>query len=223
MLPFGIFHVYVPCRSWTRRTCCLRLTPPRGARFQKHSQDPNCQFSRIPQATRPASFLLHGTRPVSPGPPRRRPSSGTVLQSISLVPLRQPLGVRHFLAFASPAPRRTPSTYWGLPISSRGGFFKLFLPPPPRRHSGDSPTKYSVLHSPSRPDRELLFDQIRGPGIRIPTACSGKRREPPAVGRGSHKSVPPPNRSFAGALSAEGGRRGSNPRPPEPQSGALTN
>jgi hypothetical protein len=86
---------------------------------------------------------------------RVRPSQRAVLQSITLVPLRQPLDLHNFFAFAKPAVRRTPSSYWGLLHPSRGGFpnFSLRAPPPPFRRQ---PYKVHHLHPVVNPGSRSL-------------------------------------------------------------------
>jgi hypothetical protein len=108
---FGFFHVYVPLPLRTRRTCCLRLTPPRGVRLST-PKDPSCQNN--PRTTDPLSIRI---RPVSPGRRVFRPSPSVppfvaALQSITLDSPSQGAAEGSFEAFRTAAFSATPSIYF---------------------------------------------------------------------------------------------------------------
>ena len=132
-----------PVLQRTRRTCCLRLTPPRGARLST-PKDPSCQLHREPLArfhSHPASF----TRP-----PRQSfnlsPSTGFVKGA------REP----SFEAFRLAGFLATPSIYKHLGVSCKGSEFRTFPPSHRRRPFKRQPYKLSAFNrgvNPRSPTR----------------------------------------------------------------------
>ena len=157
LLPFGILHVDIPCCSWMRRTCCLRLTPPRGACLQKHSQDPNCQFQN--PAGSQARFVLpaHGnqtsfTRPAASCP--LLAGSPTIYQRSCSPSTPRPSAILS-LSPEPPCAELLEDTEVG--PERQGAFFQTFpsaTPPPPFRRQ-----PYKVPASPStvNPRPEIGF------------------------------------------------------------------
>ena len=154
---------------WRRRTCCPRLTPPRGARYKSTPKTQVFKTSREPLArfhSHPASF----TRP-----PR------SVLQSTTLEPLGQGVGGDDFSSFVRPLLPATPSIYWTSGVWSREVFPNSFSSTQPAAVSGDSPTTYQPLQPPSTPAEDF--------GVAL-TSLSRTRREP-RLGRAPEDTEPP--------------------------------
>ena len=148
------FHVYVPCRPRTRRTCCLRLTPPRGARLST-PKDPSCQTS--PRATDSPSFASGQIHPAaasiaalvrgSPSIYHPRPSSSRG-------------GRREVFRFPSRPASRNAFNLNRLGVWRKGWIFR-FLPIRPRRPPfGRQPCKLSASTSPVNPCPPTCGDPV---------------------------------------------------------------
>ena len=217
------FHVYVPLLRRTRRTCCLRLAPPRGARLST-PKDPSCQTSS--RTVDPLSFASG----------QFHPAAASVLQSITLDSLRQGAAGRRFRSFPSRRTSRNAFNLHHLGIAVKGSISRISAPRTLRRPFWRQPYKLSASIrgvNPGSPSLRPAESARRSQGATTITGCF--RSVNPLVGsRGPATSVAagaarregksgPPRLPRGGPLSCvRGERRGSNPRPPEPQSGALT-
>ena len=118
----------------TRRTCCLRLTPPRGARLST-PKDPSCQSCFREPLTRfhshPASF----TRP-----PR------SVLQSITLDSSRQGAAERKFRSFPSRRISCNAFNLLDLGAPVKGSISRLFSSPAIHRPFWRQPYKLPAFN-----------------------------------------------------------------------------
>jgi hypothetical protein len=162
-----------------------------------HSQDPSCQNLQR-GAIAPLTIMAHSRlHPAAASPASRGQSSKLTLPDPSVKGYSG--GV--FSNSRSNRLRRNSLTLPNFQHSGKGRKSCGF-PPPPRttRRSVDSLITYQRRHAPSTPAE-------RPPS---PPSGAGEANDRP---RGAW----PRGRSFD-----EGGRRESNPRPPEPQSGALT-
>ena len=212
-----------------RRTWRLRLTSATG-RLSKHSHRP--ELSNFARTAGPLSIRI---RPVSPGRrvtfstsrrlvrgspsiyhPRASPSRGAGEEVFQFFVRRLSRNAFNLLDLGAlvkgSISRFFPSAHRRLPFRRQPYKLSALSPgvnPGPRsgpRRGG----KYKRLFPTRQPSRGSLATARRLPSLRGHVSAGGGKSGPP--------------RSLAGVRSAcrRGERRGSNPRPPEPQSGALT-
>jgi hypothetical protein len=161
-----------------RRTCCLRLTPPRGARLQKHSQDPNCQFQNPADTQARFALPAHGIRTSftrSAALPARRGQSFNL--SASLRPVNPSAFTTFSLSQNQPRAELLQSTR--VIPNRQGAFFQTFPstpPPPPFRRQ---PYKLSACPSPVNPCAEPASASLRPVSVR-----GAKYKAPDGAGQG---------------------------------------
>jgi hypothetical protein len=141
LLPFGISRSCPVFFVWTRRTCCPRLTPPRGARYKSTPKTQVFKTSREPLAR----FFSMRTRPVSPG---RRVS---VLQSTTLGLFGQGVGGDDFLVFRPPGCSCNAFNLLDFRRLGKGGFSEFSLLDPTRRRFRRQPYNISPSPTPVNP------------------------------------------------------------------------
>ena len=162
LLPFGIFHVYVPCRSWMRRTCCLRLTPPRGARSTSSTPKTRIVNSRIPQAQGPLRSScswqpdqFHPARRVSPA---RRGQSFNL--SARLRPVNPSASTTFSLSQNQPRAELLEDTR--VAPNRQGAFFRTFSFAPPQPPFRRQPSMISASPSGVNPWPGSAFGTASG-------------------------------------------------------------
>ena len=131
---------------WTRRTCCPRLTPPRGARYKSTPKTQVFKTSREPLAR----FTSIRTRPVSPG---RRVSPSIYHPRL----LRSRVAGDGFLVFHPPGTSRNAFNLLDFRRLVKRGFSELPLPRPPAPRFRRQPYKVPALSPLVNPWRRTSF------------------------------------------------------------------